>query len=241
MTNIVRAWLFAAIAAFSSQAFAAPCGGFTDVDDTTFNPETCQSAEWLKNRSITLGCTSTTLFCPNQPVLRSQMALFMRRLATALEPTVLYQQQQMLAGTSFATILPSCVVGPIAVTGHLRGATVSGWALLHPSNAGHLIGAGAIFSVDGGVNWFEVGGANFFAAANTSPGEFRSVPVTSGSQPIAAGQSILFAIGIGMFAGAGFSQANTDCAITVRIDNRNSTSSPFDPTGRAPVVGANLH
>ena len=44
---------------------------------------------WLKNRAITLGCTSTTLFCPNDAVNRLQMAAFMNRLGTAMTPVQL--------------------------------------------------------------------------------------------------------------------------------------------------------
>src|SRR5438477_9827195 len=38
---------------------AAPCAGFTDVADTS---GFCPNVEWLKNRQITLGCTSPTLY-----------------------------------------------------------------------------------------------------------------------------------------------------------------------------------
>ena len=49
----------------------------------------CQNVEWIKNRKVTLGCTSTTLYCPNDRVSRLQMAAFMNRLGTALTPLVL--------------------------------------------------------------------------------------------------------------------------------------------------------
>ncbi len=65
------------------EALAAPCAGFTDVDDTS---GFCPNVEWLKNRAITLGCTSTTVYCPNDPVSRLAMAAFMNRLGTALTP-----------------------------------------------------------------------------------------------------------------------------------------------------------
>jgi hypothetical protein len=66
-------------------AVAAPCAGFTDVDDTVVSAESCRNVEWLKNRAVTLGCTST-LYCPNDSVSRLQMAAFMNRLGTALTP-----------------------------------------------------------------------------------------------------------------------------------------------------------
>jgi hypothetical protein len=61
-------------------AGAAPCAGFTDVDSTS---PFCASVEWLKNQGITVGCTSTTLYCPDNPVTRLAMAVFLKRFADA--------------------------------------------------------------------------------------------------------------------------------------------------------------
>ncbi|MCL4761734.1 MAG: hypothetical protein KJ018_08105, partial [Burkholderiales bacterium] len=72
-------WAVAGLAVLtgSGSAAAAPCEGFTDVEDTN---AFCGSIAWMKNRGITLGCTSTTLYCPDQFVRRDQMAAFMYRL-----------------------------------------------------------------------------------------------------------------------------------------------------------------
>ena len=88
----MQRWIVKATGALLSMvivpaALAAPCGGFTDVDDT--NPATapfCANVQWLKNRAITLGCTSTTAYCPFDVVSRLAMAAFMNRLGTALTP-----------------------------------------------------------------------------------------------------------------------------------------------------------
>lgn len=62
----MRTWKVVAGIAFwmaaSGAATAAPCAGFTDVDDTVVGASFCQNVEWLKNRQVTLGCTSVTLF-----------------------------------------------------------------------------------------------------------------------------------------------------------------------------------
>jgi len=89
--NKLRNWAVAmALAAVAlggaPPALAAPCAGFTDVDDTVVGAGFCKNVEWLKNRGITLGCTSATLYCPNDPVSRLGMAAFMNRLGTALTP-----------------------------------------------------------------------------------------------------------------------------------------------------------
>ncbi len=62
--------------ALPASAHAAPCAGFTDVDDQS---SFCASVEWMKNRGITLGLTPT-LYDPDSPVTRLQMAAFMYRL-----------------------------------------------------------------------------------------------------------------------------------------------------------------
>jgi hypothetical protein len=55
----MKAWkrlgLAAALFLGAQAAGAAPCAGFTDVDSTD---AFCPNVEWLKNRAITLGCTS---------------------------------------------------------------------------------------------------------------------------------------------------------------------------------------
>lgn len=70
----------------ASVATAAPCAGFTDVDSAD---PFCPSVEWIRNRSVTLGCTSSTEFCPAGVVNRLAMAAFMNRLGTALTPVQL--------------------------------------------------------------------------------------------------------------------------------------------------------
>lgn len=55
---------------------AAPCAGFTDVEDTS---QFCPYIAWMKNRAITLGCAAN-LYCPTQAVSRAQMAAFLSRL-----------------------------------------------------------------------------------------------------------------------------------------------------------------
>ena len=68
--------------AIAPAALAAPCAGFSDVDDSSVF---CVNVEWIKNRAVTLGCTATT-YCANDAVSRLAMAAFMNRLGTALTP-----------------------------------------------------------------------------------------------------------------------------------------------------------
>src|SRR5688500_14594709 len=52
----------------SPAAFAAPCAGFDDVEDTS---EFCTNVEWVRNRAVTLGCFAA-LYCPDANVTRLQ-------------------------------------------------------------------------------------------------------------------------------------------------------------------------
>ena len=76
----------AGLALVAPAALALPCAGFTDVDSTS---AFCPNVEWIKNRGVTTGCTSSTLYCPTDSVSRLAMAAFMNRLGTALTPAML--------------------------------------------------------------------------------------------------------------------------------------------------------
>jgi hypothetical protein len=73
--------------AVATPARAATCDGFADVDAAA---SYCGAVEWLKDRSITLGCDASN-FCPGAAVTRAQMALFMNRLGDVVSPQLLSQ------------------------------------------------------------------------------------------------------------------------------------------------------
>lgn len=77
--------VFAALAlAAPVPVLAAPCAGFTDVDDTSpAHAPFCANVEWIRNRGITLGC-APGLYCPDDPVTRLQMAAFLNRLGNVV-------------------------------------------------------------------------------------------------------------------------------------------------------------
>jgi hypothetical protein len=77
----MKEWMRVMVGAVLPMAFvgvvhAAPCAGFTDVEDTS---GFCTSVAWMKNRAITLGCDATH-YCPADFVRRDQMAAFLYRL-----------------------------------------------------------------------------------------------------------------------------------------------------------------
>lgn len=98
------------LATWCTFATAAPCAGFTDVDDSS---PFCVNVEWMKNRGITLGLTPT-LYDPFSPVTRLQMAVFMYRLG--------YQNAFLQGGNSFGatTIVGTDDNHPLEI--HVNGA-----------------------------------------------------------------------------------------------------------------------
>jgi hypothetical protein len=82
---------FAALPLFASSAQAAPCAGFSDMDDASpITGPFCNNVAWIRDRGVTLGCTTTT-YCPLDNVNRLQMAAFMQRLGDALTPVIITQ------------------------------------------------------------------------------------------------------------------------------------------------------
>ncbi len=89
----ISSLLFFALVAFSPRGEAqAHCAGFTDVGFPGSANPSCQNVIWMKNRSITLGCTPTQ-YCPNQGVIRLSMAAFMNRMGNALTPQALSTEE----------------------------------------------------------------------------------------------------------------------------------------------------
>ena len=119
MLRLIRCALALALVV-SASAIAAPCAGFTDVDDTG---PFCPNVTWIRNRNITLGCEAG-LYCPTAPVSRLAMAAFMNRLGNVLlPPHVVWvavsggQFQSIQAAIDHVTALPSFIpflikVGP---------------------------------------------------------------------------------------------------------------------------------
>lgn len=69
------------LGSLSPLANAAPCAGFSDVDDAS---PFCADVAWIANRGITLGCDAG-LYCPNAAVTRLSMAVFLHRLGVMVE------------------------------------------------------------------------------------------------------------------------------------------------------------
>src|SRR5437899_5525343 len=128
-------------------ASSGSCVGFTDV---AAGAGFCPAVQWLKNRAITLGCTSTT-YCPGDSVTRSQMALFMNRLGKALEPTFI-ETNDSGAATGVNANDVVCQTGSFIVGNSPRVATAAAM-LYHDAATSQLVTARIVFSTDGGSTW----------------------------------------------------------------------------------------
>lgn len=245
----VKRFLFAgafalAAAAAGPAAVAAPCAGFTDVDDSS---GFCPNVEWLKNRSITLGCTSATTYCPTDAVTRLSMAAFMNRLGTALTPITI--RKRVAAGAqNFSTLRTLCATdvpdgapaGPgFTVTGFPRKAIVT--ALLNAftlDTGGMNLEASVVYSIDNGATWVLSPRGDGFAFgslyANLTPPDDISLRAHTVID-LAVGQTYQFAVqGRRTSSTGGGANANAYCEVHVEVVNRNSTTSPLD---EAPPLG----
>ena len=202
-------------------AFAAPCAGFTDVEDTA---SYCTAVEWLKNRSITLGCTAASLYCPGGLVTRASMALFLNRLGSTLTPELRHVEAVLPAVDPDApTAL--CATNAIAPTPYPRQALLS---VAFAGQSGGDLGYAArpVVSTDGGATWSPVTNPASDLRESVAGAAWTN-SATSGVYAIPATQTVRFAIGVARHSGtADFTQAR--CQLTANVVNANGTSSPFD-------------
>jgi hypothetical protein len=205
------------------QVVIVACVGFLDVDPCS---AFCANVEWLKNRAVTQGCTSTIAYCPADVVTRLAMAAFMNRLGTAFVPGIVSQR------FAFAALDPGadpivCAEGDRIVSGFPRRARLDGVLTAHaPSDLG--LAVDPVVSTDSGATWQAITtqGQRGFVRADQW-GNLRSL----GEVDLAPGQRVRFGLRVsrgGLPGAAGIGSGT--CNLRVRIDNRNGEASPFDTT-----------
>jgi hypothetical protein len=216
----------AVVLALATEVRAAPCAGFVDVDTTS---SFCSNVEWLKNRGITIGCSSLTLYCPSDLVSRLSMAVFLQRLGNALTPT---RWSGYNSGSSL-DLEASPVVCPSGIyTVPAFPQTAHGWGLVH---AWPTLG----FAMDATVEivsrpntsaaWTL---ASPIAASWSAPGNDtrKEGVVLLPPQPLAAGSTMQWGLRVSRTSGSGTAGdvAGWNCQLLVEFENRISASSPFD-------------
>lgn len=234
-----RHWLYLLAAVFLGLAPAAQaqdCAGFTDVSAAS---SFCPNVEWLKNRQITLGCTSPTLFCPGDAVPRLQMAAFLNRVGTALTPEIEFVDLSVGAVNIQASSTNYvCQSTPYPVTGFPRKAVVHAlwWGNV---DAPVTWSADLWYSTDGGTTWAFM--------SNLIPGILASAvgytqATTFAQTDLSVGLTYIFSIRIREYVLATGGTGNfTDgrCHMMVEIRNRNGTSSPLDAAAARVSDGSN--
>jgi hypothetical protein len=221
----------ASLAAFAllgaKVASAAPCTSLNDVDDSS---PFCRNVEWLKNREITIGC-DVNVYCPNDPVTRAAMALFLRRFGNVLNTHV---------AVASPTLVPSLnpTSTPVRICQAPPGLPLSKWPLVSHGYA--IIEAYAmdgpvdffgqfVESSDDGTTWAVVSPRQSVTAVNGIDSR-ASLKVLLPPRPLGLGKRYTYGVEIGRVAGSATTTAMIDirCAITVLFENRNPDSAPFD-------------
>ena len=228
---LLAAGLFATMMAATS-AQAAPCAGFTDVDSAS---PFCPNVEWLKNRRHH-GCTSTTLYCPTDPVSRLAMAAFMQRLGDALLPAVLFNNSINNPDIDTAA-LPGLTAGALlCATSDLPAATYPRRAVVDINTSGRAqIGVQGVrqrlaVSTDAGANWALVASSSWNKVSNIAVGTYYSM-TSNYVYDIAAGQATRYGILLDRYDSsvvAGIDFTDHDCNIRRQIFSRTGAASPFD-------------
>jgi hypothetical protein len=218
--RVALATVALAAAVNATPAAAAPCAGFTDVDSTS---GFCPNVEWLKNRAITLGCSSSTVYCPTDAVSRLAMAAFMNRLGTALTPVQL-RVDTAPGAVDLDTNLVVCQTADFAATGFPRRAYVDA-ALSATSPADVNLAADLAFSTNGGASWTNLNTtANRGSVVANQWGGLSDI----GFVDVNVGQSVRWGLRMGRGGAAGTADlADSRCQLRVLVYSRNGAASPF--------------
>ena len=215
-----------AAAAAGMPAAAQSCAGFTDVPASS---QFCANVEWLKNRAITAGCMSATLYCPQEPVTRLSMAAFLNRLGTALTPVELapVSAAPVIVNPTNNPVLCATTAPGFEIADFPRRAYVAGAAHLSSPPVAIDVLANVLVSTNNGATWTQIANSDHYAtlyAGSTPPQHVSLAPF--GWVDLAVGQTVRFAVGLARFAGTGTS-VTAGCNLSVQIGNRNSALSPL--------------
>ena len=220
-TKTLRFLAIAVAVAASQPAPAAPCAGFTDVDTSS---AFCPNVDWLKNRAITLGCTSATLYCPGDLVNRLSMAAFMNRLGVALTPEIVYSDA---AGTAYDLDNPSAAVCPtasIAAASFPRAAHAGALLTAQFAATAATVALRIVQSIDNGATWTAL---NSLPASVGGSAKWANAAVWKGDLPLDPGTAYQFGLRVDRAATGGTGDLSSwSCQIEVIVTSRTGTSFP---------------
>ena len=201
-------------------AAAQTCGNFTDVFPANFF---CNDVEWIGNRQVTFGCTATE-YCPNNNVLRSQMAAFLRRLGDVLTPQIERTIDVALAQT-FDPPFVFCESPSVAVTNYPRQASFAATMMNYNAASSKTIQGELVFSTAGPTGpWQSTGDAVMWQTIGPTV-ERQTLALVGGPLNLNVGTTYHFAIRVITTAPA--VQAAAECQLNVRIESRTGATSPI--------------
>jgi hypothetical protein len=217
-----RAYLvgLAVVLACAPAMGAGPCAGFTDVDSAS---GFCPNVEWLKNRAITLGCTSATLYCPTHSVSRLQMAAFLNRFGTALTPVHL-RVDAPLGAVDLDANTVICQTTDFTAQDFPRRAFVD-LSFTGIATADVNLAADLAMSTDGGGTWINLNTVtNRGSVAANQWGGLSDV----GYADLNVGQMARWGVRMTRGGAAGTTDLSDGrCQLRALVYSRDGTSSPF--------------
>lgn len=219
----LHALLLASLVCVPLAAGAAPCSGFTDVDSTS---GFCPNVDWLKNRAVTQGCTSTTLFCPTGSVTRLSMAAFMNRLGTAMTPAILYDDA---TGGALDLDNPPPVVCATAAfpTGTFPRSVQLGATLTAQTNATTAaLDLMLVQSTNGGATWTPL---NTTPSSISGASKRMNAAVWKGDLPLTVSATYLFGLRVTRAAASGTTGdlIGWTCQLKAVVTSRTGSTAPF--------------
>lgn len=208
----------AVVLGLAGEAAAAPCAGFTDVDSAS---SFCASVEWIRNRGVTQGCTSTTVYCPADPVIRLTMAAFMNRLGNALTPVLLRVDASPGAIDLDANAVV-CQSTDFLAANYPRQAQVD-LTFAAQSPEGLTIAADLVKSTDGGANWQVLTAVGH---RGSLPANLWGSVANLATTNLAVGDNVRFGVRVGRASGSA-DLTDSRCNLRVAIGSRTGAASPF--------------
>jgi hypothetical protein len=218
----------------ASSAQAATCTGAPPFTDVSASATYCTNTEWLANRGVTLGCVGTN-FCPNDPVTRASMALFMNRLADALvlPPTRVLQSLGAFTLTGASVDNAVCQQNVLAAANYPRSISMTTHVTALSAAGLVTMGIQPIYSTNGGATWNFPNGIAAYVTFDTSYWGHVTSPATF---TLPAGLPLRVAVGPYSQAGATGVATGGRCFILVHAQSLSGTASPFDDVEDQPGV-----
>lgn len=218
MLRAVRLLSAAGLVAVAPAAMAAPCAGFSDVDTSL---TACPSIEWIRNRSVTLGC-APGLYCPASFVPRQEMAAFMNRLGDAMTPLLVRVDVSPGAIDLDATNAVVCQTQDFVVANFPRRAVLDLTFAAH-APADVDIAADLVKTTDNGATWTVLTAVDHRGGVMAN--RWSSV-ANLATTDLNVNETVRFGVRVSRASG-GVDLTDSRCNLRVAIGSRTGATSPF--------------